>query len=602
VGFEPVFTLIVVVLMLVAMVRELLPADMVLLAALAALLLGGVVDLDTALRGFSNPTLLTIGALFVVAAALRDSGALSSVGDRILGSQRVLRTALARLGGIVAASSAFLNNTAIVAMGVPAVVGWCRERRLSSSKLLIPLSYASVLGGLCTLTGTSTNLVADSMLRAHGLRGLGFFEIAWIGLPCALIGLTLIVVLGPIVLPARDDVRADREQDRRDQVEFVVRQDSPLVDKTAAQAGLSDVPRLELVGVSRQFHVPHGLPEREPLREGDRITFRGRAAAEQGAGAGVGLGTAAAEGTHDRETGHELPALREAVIPDGSSLIDATMESADFPGRFGAAAVGVRRGGAVVQGWSARDTLHRGDTVLLETEPGVPNAVVTSPELVVVDGEGRETREDPRWLRSRRFVSQGAGALITVALLAAVVVTATLQLLPIAVSALSAAVAMVALRLISPGDARRSVNWSVLLVIGSALGLSAALEETGAAAWIGQGLVSIGGRLGPTALLAMCVAGTMLFTLVLTNTAAVALMFPIVSSAAAAQGLDPRPFAIAATVAASLAFSTPLAYQTNLMVCGPGGYRFSDFARLGVPLQLVLGAVAVWLIPLVWPF
>jgi di/tricarboxylate transporter len=292
------------------------------------------------------------------------------------------------------------------------------------------------------------------------------------------------------------------------------------------------------------------------------------------------------------ESGSEL---REVVIPEGSILADDTVAHANFPGRYGARVVSIIRHGAELEKDPEKVILHRGDTLFLSGSPGFAEALQEEKAFLMVGREmvGEKPAEEFPWRPSAAKV----GLLV----LALVVALATTGIMHISVAALLGAVAMVALKLVTPTEARRSVDWSVLIVIGAAIGLGHALETTGAAVWLGKGIVALGAPLGGMGILATTLLACMFFTLTITNTAAVALVFPVALSAATSQGLDPRPFVIAITVGASLAFATPLGYQTNLMVYGPGGYRFSDFVRAGLPLQLLLAVLSIILIPIIWP-
>ncbi|MEJ2541806.1 MAG: SLC13 family permease [Gemmatimonadota bacterium] len=505
-------TLGVIGLAVVLLVLEVLSPDVLLLAALATLLALEVVPLEEGLAGFSDPTIVAIGSLFVVASGLRSTGILRKAAELLFGGFRSLRGVLLRLVLASGVSSAFLNNTPIVAMGISSVLGWTRGKDVSASKLLIPLSYASILGGICTLIGTSTNLVADGLLREHGYPGLGFFELGLLGVPLAVTGFAYLVLVAPRFLP--DQAELDPE-----------------------------------LG-------PH--PEDE----------------------------------ESAEAGGEL---REVVIPEGSILTDDTVEHADFPGRYGATVISIIRHGAEMDEDPEKVILHRGDTLFLAGSPGFGDVFQEEREFLMVGREmvGKELDEESLW--------QPSAAKVGLLILALVVALATTGIMHISVAGLLGAVAMVAMKLVTPAEARKAVDWSVLIVIGAAIGLGHALEVTGAAVWLGKGIVALGAPLGAMGILAAALLACMFFTLTITNTAAVALIFPVVLSAATSQGLDPRPFIIAITVGASLAFATPLGYQTNIMVYGPGGYRFSDFVRVGLPLQLLLAVLSLFLIPFIWP-
>jgi len=275
VSLDAAITLAVVALTIVALAREVLSPDVLLFGALIVLVAAGVLDFEAALRGFSNPVLLTIAGLLVVAAGLKVTGVLEVVTDLVLGTARTLRQALVRLTGTTVVASAFLNNTPIVAMGIPVAIRWSRRRGIAPSRVLIPLSYASILGGLCTLIGTSTNLVVDGLMKRHGLPGLGFFELAGIGVPIAVVGVAYLVLVSPYLLPDRRQVEADAESARRYLAEMRLTSPSPLIGHTVEDAGLRHLPGLFLVRIERTTGIVAPVGPAERLAEGDRLTFAG---------------------------------------------------------------------------------------------------------------------------------------------------------------------------------------------------------------------------------------------------------------------------------------------------------------------------------------
>jgi di/tricarboxylate transporter len=502
---------------------------------------------------------------------------------------------LLRLSLASGISSAFLNNTPIVAMGISSVLSWTRKREIRASQLLIPLSYASILGGVCTLIGTSTNLVADGLLREAGYRGLGFFELGMLGLPLALVGIAYLILVAPRLLPrGKDGGRGEREEQVAGKGVHVleVPGDSLAVGGSVRDLRLN-TPEVSLVRIIRESGtVLHATPETMLTKE-DRLVFRADRDALQEMAERVELRPVSLPDPVRQEEGPVE--LREAVIPEGSILEGDRVADVNFPGRYGAKVVAVIRHGTKLAEEPYDVVLKAGDTLYLAGTPGFTEAFREGRDFYLM---GREAMEDRagETLEWHPFEAR-IGFLI----LALVIGLATTRVLHISLAALGGAVAMVALRMVTPAEARRAVDWSVLLVIGAAIGLGRALEASGAAAWVGQGIVTLGEPLGGIGILGATLVACMLFTLTITNNAAVAIIFPVAVSAATSQGLDVRPFVVAITVGASLAFATPLGYQTNLMVYGPGGYRFGDFLRVGLPLQLLLALLSVVLIPILWP-
>lgn len=594
--FETAFTLGVLVAVTVALAFELLTPDALLLASLGALVLAGIIDLETAFTGFSNLTLVAIGSLYVVAAALRRVGALDRASHLLFGRRnRGSRLTLLRMTPIVAAASAFLNNTPVVAMGIPVARGWARRNRGNVSRLLMPLSFASIVGGLCTVIGTSTNLVADGLLRDRGLAGIGFFELATIGLPCALVALVYLVFLAPVLLPDREDVRIAEEEERSRLLEIDVPPESPLIGRTIADLELTGLPGLDLQRIERGERTLGPVGDEERVATGDRLLYSG--GGNPGDKAVVGGEETILKAPDERPPSAEAPELHQAVVPAGSRLVGATVPDASFPERYQAAVTGVRRGGRRIDRPLTDIHLRPGDTLMLDTGARFRETFMDSHDIFVVTEEGGEGvdeeavhAEEPLWK-----------TWVATAILVAVVGIAATGTAHIALAALLGALAMVVLGFIGPGEAREAVDWSVLLMIGAAIGLAAAMDTSGAARLIASSIVDAAGGLGPVGLLGGLVVATMITTGLITNNAAIALLLPVALSVAESQpSLEARGLVLAVTVAASLALWTPLGYQTNLMVYGPGNYRFTDFVRFGFPLQVLLAVVIVGVVALSW--
>jgi len=580
-----ILTLLVVAVAIFLIVREVGTPDVMLFAALVVLMGTGVVTPERALASFGNPAVATVAALFVVAAGMRATGVLEGASRAILGSGGGITRALLRLTTSTAALSAFIANTPIVAMGVPTVTSWAERNRVSPSRLLIPLSYASILGGICTLIGTSTNLVSHGLLLQAGMPGFGFFELAAIGVPCAVIGTLYLVRVAPRMLTDRVPIRTVGNDVRRYLVEMRLSDPSPLVGKTILEAGLRHLPGLFLVRVERPSGTISPVGPDVRLLSGDLLTFAGVVESIVDLRKYDGLTPTASERPRDM-TGWEL---HEAVVSSGSPLVGSNIRDANFRGRYNAAVIAVHRHGERIEGRIGNIVLRPGDTLLIEAAGAFSRAFRDSSDFYLVSRVGDSAA--PR--RNR--------ALAAVLIMAAMVVLAALEILPIVVSALGAGIAMVAVGCLSVGEAKRSIDWSVLLTIGSALGIATALEASGAAAILAEGVAVAGAIFGGIGVLATAIISAMVLNALVSNTASAAIMFPVAVSAAASLGLDPRPFVVGITVAASLSFSTPIAYQTNLIVYGPGGYRFTDFTKIGLPLQVILAIVCLLLIPVLWP-
>lgn len=585
--FEALFTFAVVAFTIALMAREFLSPDYLLLGALLVLALAGVVDPAAALSGFSNPALATIGGLFLVAAGIRATGIIDRITEAMFGDRTSLRPVLARLTTLAAGGSAFMSNTAIVAIGIPALDRWARRQGISPSKLLIPLSYASIIGGLLTLIGTSTNIVVDGLLRQHGMTGLGFFELTILGLPLTVVVILYLTFVSPLILPARESPETPTEDVRQYVSEMVLGEPSPLVGQTVESAGLLGIEDLYVVRIERETGIVAPVDPGERLALGDRITFAGVLDRIVRLKHLRGLRPATAV---ELPEGDATWKLYQAVVTPGSPLVGAKIQETEFRARYNAVVLAVQRRGEELRKSIAEVMLRPGDTLILEAGPEFARAHRESADFLVL--ETIEGSMPPR--RSNK------GEVAT-AILAGMIVAAATGLVPLPIAAPAAGLLMIITGCVDPGEARRSVDWSVLVAVGSAIGIAGALEASGGAEILGDGISALAGVAGEWGLLLGVFFGTVILTELIINQAAAALMFPIVLAVAGVAEIDPRPLVLTATVAASLSFSTPLNYQTNLMVYGPGQYRFLDFARAGIPLQIILSIVAVTVIRMVWP-
>lgn len=589
-SWEGWFTLGVVVLGVGALIWEMLAPDFIFLGLLAVLVVSGVLSPEEALVGFSNPGMISVGALFVVAGALQNTGALGFVATRIFGRIESDRRALLRMMIPIASISAFLNNTPIVAMFIPVVIDWARRYRVSPSRFLIPLSYATILGGVCTLIGTSTNLVANGLMMGYGLAGMSFFELGAVGFPCAVAGLAFIALVGRHLLPDRKDLIESLEESRREYlVEMEVTPQCPLAGQGIEEGGLRHLPGLFLIRIERPEEIIAPVGPEERLKVGDRLVFTGAVSTIVDLQKIRGL-VPAGDHRQDEKRFLEGNNLSEAVVSEDSPLIGSTIRDASFRTRYGAAVVAVHRGGRRLSGKIGDIILRAGDTLLLEASPGFARAYRNSSDFYLVSEVPNST--PPRYQK----------AIPALLILISLVVTVTTGLLPMITASLVAASAVVGLGCLSVGETRSAVDMSVLILIAAAFGVGKALEKTGAANAIATVLIEAGARLGPVGVLAAIYLATAILTEVISNAAAVALVFPIALAAAKQFGVDARPFAIAITAAASSSFASPIGYQTNLMVYGPGGYRFSDFLKIGIPLKLLVFTIAMICIPYAWPF
>jgi len=566
-----------------------LPPDIVFLGAAAVLFLSGVLDEKTALAGFSNSGMITVGVLYIVVTGLQQTGALQWVSQQVLGMPKTPSRALVRLMLPVMGASAFLNNTPVVAMFIPVVNDWCRKLRFSPSKLMIPLSYAAIFGGLCSLIGTSTNLVVNGLLiEATQDAGLKIFDIAWVAVPCALAGFLFLFFTQNWLLPDRQAILSNIDDIRQYTIEMKVPPGSPLKGKTVEKAGLRHLPDLYLVEIQRGMQVISAVGSQEVLQAEDQLSFVGVIDSVLDLQRIRGL-----EPATDQVTKLESPrterCLIEAVVSNTCPVLGQTIRESQFRTRYNAVVVAAARNGDRLTNKIGDIRLRSGDTLLLETADSFIRDRRISRDFYLISTVPNS--EPMRYERSR-------WALILTVLMVLLAAVGWLTMLQ---AATLAAVGMVVFGCCSPSQAIRGIDWSVLLVIAAALALGQALEVSGAAVAIANGFIRLAGS-NPFWVLVAVYAITTILTEIITNNAAAALIFPIALAIANQLDVSYLPFVIAIMVAASASFATPIGYQTNLMVYGPGGYKFSDFMRVGIPLNLLYGLITVLITPFVYPF
>ncbi len=585
--FSFYFVIFVVLLCLALLVSTSISAELILFGGISLVIIFGIIPVEAALGGFSNQGLLTIAALYVVAAGLKETGAIHYVVSRLMGNTQGVRSAQARIMAPVMLMSAFFNNTPIVAAFIPALEKWSRKAGISVSKLLIPLSYAAILGGTCTLIGTSTNLIINGLLvEEAGTRSLGFFEPAWVGLPAAIAGFMYLYLFGNSLIPARKSGFQSFEDTREYTIEMIVDKDSTLAGKSIEKAGLRSLPGLFLVEIQRGTRTLPAVGPYEILQSGDRLIFTGVIDSIIDLHQIDGL-IAAADQIFKLDAPRNERKLIEAVVSPSNPVVGRTIKEGQFRERYNAVVLAVSRSGERLKEKVGDIKLRSGDILLLEAHPRFFSRYKNSNEFYLVNPVDE----------SRPVTYEKSGH--AVAILISMVILASSGLLSILQASFLAAAGMIFFRCTRYSTALEFINWRVLIAIGSALGLGNALLLTGVAESVAGWLMSISGDEIMLAL-ALTYLSTWLLTELITNVAAAVLIFPIIESTAQSLGASIIPFAIVVLVAASSSFVTPVGYQTNLMVYGPGGYRYTDFTRVGLPLNLIIGLITVSLVPLIW--
>ena len=561
------------------------------------ILCGGVTLLVTlqvltpaeAIAGMANEGMVTVAMLFIVAVGLRETGGMAMLMQPLLGHPRSLPQAQARLIAPVVMMSAFLNNTPLVAMLLPVASDWGRRYQLSVSKLLMPLSFASTLGGTCTLIGTSTNLIISALLaKESGMPNLAFLDMAWVGVPCAVIGGGFMILSSRWLLPERRAANPIADDAKEYTIEMLVEPGGALEGQTIEQAGLRNLAGLYLMEINRDKQVLAAVSPHERLWGNDQLVFVGVVESIVDLQRRRGL-VPATDQLFKLSKPRGDRRLVEAVVSPSCPLAGQTIREGRFRTVYNAVVIAVTRNGERLRQKIGDIVLQPGDTLLLETHSWFASQHRHSRDFYLVSSI--EDSAPPRHER----------AWVAVGILGLMVAMMVVGWMPALNAVMLAAGLMILTKCCSSSTARRSINWQVIIVIAAAFAIARAMENTGAALAVSQTLLGLAGD-HPWAALAMVYGVTMLLTNVITNNAAAVLIFPIALETARDLGVSPMPFVIVLMMAASCAFATPIAYQTNLMVYGPGGYRFSDYLRFGGPLSLLLWGLTVGLTPLFWPF
>ncbi len=565
--------------------------DVVALCVLVALFAGRFITPEQVLYGFANQATLTIAAMFVLSAGLVRTGLVEWAArqlDRIAGRTE-LRLMLV-LSLTAAILSAFIINAAIVAIFIPVAMVLARSRKIAASRILIPLSYASQFGGVCTLVGTSTNLIVNSIAVDRGLAPFGFFEFLPLGLAMVGAGMVYLVAVGHWLLPVRkgEAEQVDRYRLADYLAEMQVGEKSALVDQTWDQSKVEGETKVELANLLRGARAV-SRPAQTVIRPDDILLLHGNVEQIIDMEGKYGLKMLKDARVSDRELSAHDMKLSEVLIPPGSTLIGRTLGEAVFFRRHKLTVLAIQRRGRTLRHRLADVKLNENDTVLLQGHKDDIAHVMNSPNAVVTN------ELTDLYLRKNR-------AFIALAIVLGVVLLTTLNVLPVMEAAIVGAVAMVVTQCLGIEEAYRAIDWKIIFLLAGVLPLGLALESSGATLWLAERVLEPLAARGPVVLLAVLYIVTAVFTEAMSNNAAAAILAPIAFTTAASLNIDPRPLLIAITFAASTSFATPIGYKTNTMIFSPGGYNFLDFTRVGAPLNIIFWGIAVLLIPLIWPF
>ncbi len=590
--WQMLFVFALLIASFVLMVWEKLSLDVIAMLVFSALLAAGILTPREAFRVFANEAAITVASMFILSAALERTGVIESIAHRL---NRAVGQSdwslLIVMLPIVAVLSAFINNTPVVVVFMPIMISLAASRGLTPSKLLIPLSFASIFGGLCTLIGTSTNILVSSTAEEFGQPPLGMFELGKAGWILGVVGLIYLLTVGRKLLPDRETLASilHGTDSKQYLTEVLVVADSPLVGKTLAATPLANQPKARVLEVIRAGEMVYAPLDEVVLEAGDRLRLSTPLGSvlELNQLTGVELLPKSVLGIE--LVGTQKAIVAECIIGPRSSLAGRSIREMNFRRRYGVLVLAVHRHGENLRQDFADVKLHYGDTLLVE-----------GPEIAV-----RELRGNRDFLllmdvphRTKRRRKQ----LLAVGAIAFVVVLAALKILPIGALAVMAAVVVVATGCLDAEEAYEAVDWKIIFLIFGMLALGMALQKTQGAALVADAIIRGVGSWGPPFVLAAIVLLTSGLTNFLSNNAVAVLLTPVAIQAATALQINPRPFVIAVALGASACFATPIGYQTNTLVFGAGGYKFRDFIKIGLPLNLIFCVLAVFLIPRLWPF
>ena len=589
--FNQIVVCLLLVLVFVAFVKEWFSPDLVAMGAFVLLIGIGILDEKSALLVFSNPAPIIVSCMFVLSAALERTGTIEALGEWFekLAGRKELRVLLV-LMLIVAVLSAFVNNTPVVVVFMPIVLALARKHDLVASRFLIPLSYAAIVGGTCTIIGTSTNLVASGIAKESGLEEFGMFEVSKLGIVFVVVTFLYMLFIGRKLLPDRVTLSTlfDSNEGKEFLTSVIISDDSELIGKKISETSLSKIRNFRVLEVSRS-----GKKINSPLKEitfssGDKLLVKSRieGVVDAGGNAGVELGIEGGLGLQELQT--ESAVLIEGVIGPGSSLLGRSIKELNFRERYDVIILALHRRGVNLRDKFENVRLAFGDTILVEGSPDKINALSRERDFINL------SQSNCRPLR-RSKVPFAVGALLLFMLLAA------FKVAPLIVLALGAALLTLFSKCLEPSEAYDAIDWKVIFMIFGMLGLGTALQKVEVIQMLADSLTGWAMILTNIyVLVALIYLITAILTELISNNAVAALLTPVAISVAQAMDLDPRPLVVAVMFAASASFSTPIGYQTNTYIYGAGGYKFTDFTKVGIPLTFILWVISIFFIPLMW--
>ena len=591
-----IFVVSLIFLGFIFFVTELFSIDVTAMVLLSILFLFGYLTPEEALSGFSNPAVLTIAFLFIISRALQKTGILEYLIIRIrrLADRSILlgRTVYLLTIGL---ASAVVNNTAIVAIFMPVTIRLAQKYKMSPSKMLIPLSYAAILGGTLTLVGTSTNLLVNSIyINVPGVEPLGMFEFMRYGIILMLIGLLYILLIAPMLLPSRTSTSSLTKSYHLGGylTEMKITPESPLAGKTCLDRGINKNYDVMVLDILRDGKMVRNSIRLTRLRVDDILFVRGTLENFLRMKEVEKITLLTDEKLTQEELEKDDNIIVECLITDKSDLVGKTLMSGNFRRRFGSFILAIRREGLIFRKKIAHVVLNAYDTLLIYGPESKVDSLSKTGDFVVLGEVDAELRKQRFWW-------------MTIIVIICTITLAATGIMPIVKSAMIGVVVLLALKIISPQESYQSINWQVIVLISALIPVGIVIQKTGTAEWIGGFISSIAKSAPPEwqpqVLLALIYLLTIILTEVSSNAATAIIMTPVAIAVTQQMGFEPRAFIFAVAFAASASFITPVGYQTNLMVYGPGGYKFSDYLRVGFPLAFIFWVLAIFVLPILWP-
>jgi di/tricarboxylate transporter len=592
-------TIAILILTFALLIKSKIPPVAVFVGALTLTITFRLAPLDQSLKGFSNPGVLTIGALLMVAAGMYRTGAITLITEKLIGRPKSLLAAEARILPPVAVGSAFLNKAPLVAMLIPVIRDLAKISRLPAPRLFIPLSFASILGGTCTLIGSSTNLVVAGMVIdflatadpvAVPLREINMFDPAWVGVPATIAGILFGMLAGRFFLPGEKALESAADISRLFEAEFKVNANAPIIGKSLEKMGYINPPGFELLVLKRNGVHPAEIKPQTRLESGDVLVFSATRKAIPDLWGTDGLEPVYGTGVREMVTARHSHRLLEVVVSRRAGALGRKIKELPLPeSHMQASIIAISRDTGHIDGPLSQVRIKAGDIVVLEVDEPFFQENQRKIEFSMVR---RLTGA-----KIKRYERAAYATLITIAM----VVVVSLGWMPMLNAALLASGAMVLTGCMTFRQAGHSLEFKALMIVACAIGLEAALTGSRLSEKIGGLLITIGGN-DPYTALAVVFIGTIIIGAIINNVASAVFMFPIAMAMAGDLGVNGMPFAMTVLVGASSSFISPMGCQTNLMVYGPGGYKFTDFVKIGIPMTIIVGITTMIVAPMVWPF